>query len=181
LEFPALGHVHAKSLAMNRRFIWIANTKRRNRPAPFPLFEAFGYNLFGANKEMKMILIADDDSDFAENCSMMLESYGYDVSVVLSAADALAKISDRQPDLLISDCCMPEMGGLQLSEQLKARPADMQFPILLMSGSLQCRVARGASYDAFLRKPFLAEELLLEVRKLLQNCATTEPAHESHQ
>jgi CheY-like chemotaxis protein len=146
--------------------------ERRTGPAPFfRAFAAFGNNLFGAHKEMEMILIADDDVDFAENCSMMLESFGYDVSVVLSAAAALAKISDRQPDLLISDCCMPEMGGLQLSEQLKARPAEMQFPILLMSGSMQCRVAHGTSYDAFLSKPFLAEDLLLEVRKLLQNSA----------
>jgi CheY-like chemotaxis protein len=89
--------------------------------------------------------------------------------VALSGSEALASISDRQPDLLISDCCMPDIGGVQLSDELKARPVDMQFPILLMSGSLQCRVAPGNSYDAFLRKPFLAEDLLLEVRKLLQN------------
>jgi CheY-like chemotaxis protein len=118
-----------------------------------------------------MILIADDDSDFAETCSMMLEAHGYDVNVVLSGSEALAEISDRQPDLLISDCCMPDIDGLQLSEQLKARPAEAHFPILLMSGSLQGRVARGTAYDAFLRKPFLAEDLLLEVRRLLKNHA----------
>lgn len=56
-----------------------------------------------------MILIADDDSDFAETCSMMLESYGYDVSVVPDGVQALARISARQPDLLISDCSMPGM------------------------------------------------------------------------
>lgn len=124
-----------------------------------------------------MILIADDDSDFAENCSMLLESYGYDVSVVLSGSEALAKISDREPELLISDCCMPDITGLQLSEQIKARPSMTPLPILLMSGSLQCRVAPGKSYDAFLRKPFLAEDLLLEVRKLLQKGDST--AHQS--
>ena len=130
-----------------------------------------------------MILIVDDDSDLAENCSMMLESYGYEVSVVLSAAEALASIAARQPELLISDCCMPGMGGLELSKLLKDRPADMQFPIVLMSGSLQCRVAGGPSYDAFLRKPFMAEELLLAVRTLLQKCASTELelAHEGHE
>lgn len=128
-----------------------------------------------------MILIVDDDSDLAENCSMMLESHGYDVSVVLSAAAALARIAEGKPELLISDCCMPGMGGLELSQQLKDRPADEQFPIMLMSGSLQCRVAGGPSYDAFLRKPFMAEELLLEVRKLLQECASTELVHEGHQ
>lgn len=136
--------------------------------------------LVQAHKEIKMILIADDDADFAENCSMMLESYGYDVSVVLSGAQALARISSRQPELLISDCCMPDIGGLQLCEQLKARPANVQFPILLMSGSLQCRVASGAGYDAFLRKPFLAEDLLLEVRKLLQKCASADQGLEGN-
>jgi CheY-like chemotaxis protein len=129
---------------------------------------------------VKMILIADDDSDFAETCSMMLESHGYDVSVVLSGSEALAKISDQQPDLLISDCCMPDIGGLQLSKQLKARPAGLHFPILLMSGSLQCRVAGGPGYDAFLRKPFLAEDLLLEVRKLLQTGVSTDHGFEGH-
>lgn len=116
-----------------------------------------------------MILIADDDSDFAENCSMMLESHGYDVSVVLSGLEAWESIFEREPDLLISDCCMPGMSGIQLSEQLKARSGGHDLPVLLMSGSMRCRVAPGTSYDAFLRKPFLAEDLLLEVRKLLPN------------
>lgn len=120
-----------------------------------------------------MILIADDDSDLAENCSMMLESYGYDVSVVSNGLEALAKISEQQPELLISDCCMPGMTGPQLSEELKSRPADEHIPILLMSGSMQCDVAGGTAYDAFLRKPFLAEDLVLQVRKLLQNSVRT--------
>lgn len=129
-----------------------------------------------------MILIADDDSDFAENCSMMLESHGYDVSVALSGSEALERISDRQPDLLISDCCMPDLGGVELSAKIRARPAEMQFPILLMSGSLQCRVAPRSDHDAFLRKPFSAENLLLEVRKLLlTNRMSAEHEFEGHQ
>lgn len=116
-----------------------------------------------------MILIADDDLDFAENCSMMLESHGYDVSVVRDGVEALKKILEKQPELLISDCSMPNMGGLELSEEVKARPDEGQFPVLLMSASLKCQVAPGTSYDGFLRKPFLAEDLLSEVRKLIAN------------
>ncbi|GGY91669.1 response regulator [Pseudoduganella plicata] len=127
-----------------------------------------------------MILIADDDSDFAENCRMMLESHGYDVSIVQSGTEALAWITEQRPDLLISDCCMPGLDGLQLSAQLKARPGTAQLPILLMSGSLQCRVARGTSYDAFLRKPFLAEALLQQVHKLMQKATATELAHKGY-
>ena len=127
-----------------------------------------------------MILIADDDSDFAENCSMLLESYGYDTSVVLNGSEALAKISDQQPELLISDCSMPGITGPELSEQLRASPSTKGLPILLMSGSLRCRAAPGTSYDAFLRKPFLAEELLCEVRRLLPDSTGTSHQHQGH-
>jgi len=114
-----------------------------------------------------MILIADDDPDFADTCSMMLEGCGYDVSVVANGAQALVSIGARQPELLISDCSMPGIGGIELSQALRARPADAQFPIILMSGSMRCTVAQGSSYDVFLRKPFSAEALLHEVRQLV--------------
>lgn len=114
-----------------------------------------------------MILIVDDDPALAENCLMFLESYGYEVSVVFSGTDALSAIRSNPPDLLISDCCMADMTGLELSKQLNAVSGGSPFPILLMSGSRRCDVAPGKSYDAFIRKPFLAENLLSEVRKLL--------------
>lgn len=116
-----------------------------------------------------MILIVDDDSNLAENCSMLLETYGYDVSTAVSGTEALSQIKARQPDLLICDCCMPDLTGLELSQRLNATPSGSPFPILLMSGSLQCQVAPGKSYDAFIKKPFLAENLLSEVRKLLDS------------
>lgn len=114
-----------------------------------------------------MILIVDDDANLADTCSMFLESCGYDVNVAFSGEDALSQIKARQPDLLISDCCMPGITGLQLSEQLNQGPGGSQFPILLMSGSPQCHVAPGKIYSAFIKKPFLAENLLSLVRKLL--------------
>lgn len=148
-------------------FSQIAHNVSRNSPSPFAdPCQPLG-NKIMAHREMMMILIADDDLDFAENCSMMLESHGYDVNVVSDGVEALKRIREKQPELIISDCSMPNMGGLQLSEEVKARPADAQCPVLLMSGSLKCRVAPGTSYDGFLRKPFLAEDLLLEVRKLI--------------
>jgi CheY-like chemotaxis protein len=114
-----------------------------------------------------MILIVDDDSNMAENCSMLLEAHGYTVRVAFSGKEALSQIELQQPQLLISDCCMPDLSGLELSERLNSRPNGSLFPILLMSGSLQCRLAPSKSYDAFIKKPFLAENLLSQVEKLL--------------
>jgi len=128
-----------------------------------------------------MILIVDDDSAMAENCEMLLESYGYEVSVAFNAADALSKIHDRRPDLLISDCCMPDLTGVELSRKLNADPDGCRLPVLLMSGSLQCQVAAGKSYDAFIRKPFLAENFLAEIRKLLSMNTVTPPENKTRQ
>ena len=114
-----------------------------------------------------MILIVDDDAGITETCSMLLEAHGFDVSVAASGAEALAKIDGAAHELVISDCAMPGMSGVELSEKLKADPTTAQLPILLMSGSQRCDIALGSDYDAFLRKPFLAENLLVVVRELL--------------
>lgn len=114
-----------------------------------------------------MILIVDDDPALAENCSLLLEAYGYEVGVACSGDDALEKMARVHLDLLISDCTMDGMTGLELSRKVRTAPASCGTPILLMSGSMQCDVARGNTYDGFIRKPFLAEELVAQVRRLM--------------
>ncbi|WP_445231658.1 response regulator [Duganella rhizosphaerae] len=114
-----------------------------------------------------MILIVEDDIDLAETCSMLLESSGYEVRVAHDVEEALRKIGEQKPDLLISDCIMHGRTGLELSQQLREQYSRSALPILLMSGSLRSQVAYGDSYDAFIAKPFLAESLLLQIKKLL--------------
>ena len=105
---------------------------------------------------------------------MLLEAHGFDVNVAVSGADALCKMNGTSHELVISDCAMPGMSGVELSERLKADPLTAQVPILLMSASRRCDIAKSASYDSFIKKPFLAENLLVEVHKLL-NRASVRP------
>lgn len=118
-----------------------------------------------------MILIVDDDVGMAETCGMLLETHGFDVTIAASGAEALAKVRAAPHELVISDCVMPGMTGIELSERLKADPFTAHIPILLMSASLRCEIADSDSFDAFLKKPFLAEKLLTEVHKLLKPVA----------
>jgi two-component system, chemotaxis family, chemotaxis protein CheY len=114
-----------------------------------------------------MILIVDDDAASAENCSMLLELYGYEVKTALGGKEALSVMETNKLDLLISDCNMPGMSGSELSNIITDLPRGAPFPILLMSSDCQSVAAPGEGYDAFMRKPFLAEKLLSEVRRLL--------------
>ena len=111
----------------------------------------------------------------AETCAMLLEAHGFDVHVAGSGAEAMSKMRDTVHELVISDCAMPGMTGVELSDRLKADPSTAHIPILLMSASLRCEVADSPSYESFIRKPFLAEKFLIEVRKLFKPAAL--PAH----
>ena len=124
-----------------------------------------------------MILIVDDDEAMAETCSMFLEAQGFAVSTASCGTEALEMIRAESPELLISDCLMPGMSGTQLSDELRGAASAAHFPILLMSGSLRGDVMGNGNFDGFLRKPFLAENLLFEVRKLLAGlpAATLQP------
>lgn len=114
-----------------------------------------------------MIMIVDDDLGMADACSMYLEAHGYDVTVAASGSDALVKLAGSAHELLISDFVMPGMSGLELSANVRANPLTAGVPILLMSANRRCELGETADFDGFIRKPFLAESLLREVRNLL--------------
>ena len=121
-----------------------------------------------------MILVVEDDVDLAETCSMVLETYHHQVEIAHSAEEALLKIAERKPDLLISDCVLPGRSGLELSALVRAGHSRNDLPILLMSGSLRRNVAEGDSYDGFINKPFLAEALMEQVGKLVTPATTSQ-------
>ena len=73
---------------------------------------------------------------------------------------------------MISDCAMPIMGGIELSRKVRADPITCKTPILLMSESRQSDAARGADYDAFIKKPFLADAFISQVRVLMSDVKT---------
>ena len=77
-------------------------------------------------------------------------------------------LDDRTPDLIISDCMMPFMDGVEFSRRVKERPATATTPIILMSGAPELHDLASNSYDAFLRKPVLFQRLMLEIGRLLR-------------
>ena len=120
-----------------------------------------------------MILIVDDDEGMGETCSMLLEAHGYEVATVQSGKAALESLRTVLPELILSDYTMPEMNGGELTELVKADPKTAMLPAILMTASMKCEIEKPQLYDGFLRKPFRAENLLLEVRKLLAKVDAT--------
>lgn len=116
------------------------------------------------------ILIVDDDSRLAQALAMVLEDEGYQVSLASDGMEALKQVwTSVTPALIVLDWNMPRMSGLEVCRRL--RQAGYERPIVFSSGMgdrPHCIAALSAGANAYLVKPFTADELLTTIAAMLQ-------------
>jgi PAS domain S-box-containing protein len=115
-----------------------------------------------------LVLLVDDEAGVRTFARRVLERGGFSVVVAEDGEEAL-RLYDEHRDavrVVVTDAVMPRMGGHQLRRQLAARGSAV--PVLLVSGHTSEDVRSGApGANAFLPKPFTADDLLRAVRALL--------------
>lgn len=113
----------------------------------------------------RTVLIVDDEFGIVEVLAAALGDHGYRVMQAYNGPQALARIADERPDLIISDYMMPGGDGGELLATLAQEFATI--PVILMSAVEESTINRGgATYRLFLRKPFRLTEMLDAVRRL---------------
>jgi CheY-like chemotaxis protein len=118
-------------------------------------------------KAARTVLIVDDEVDVVEVFTMLFQVHGFDVVSAGNGLAALDTLHESLPDIVLSDCMMPVMDGIELCRRLKQAPATAAIPIILMSAAPGNHDLTSAPYDLFMKKPFLFSTLLFEVEKLL--------------
>ncbi|MEM9217158.1 MAG: response regulator transcription factor [Cyanobacteria bacterium P01_F01_bin.150] len=117
------------------------------------------------------ILVADDDLGIRVAISDYLELSGYLVTTAADGQEALAKLEQELPHLLIADINMPRLNGHELVKRIRRRPLFRLLPVIFLTErtSVKDRV-RGyeVGCDVYLPKPFNLEELSVIVRSLLE-------------
>lgn len=120
----------------------------------------------------KKILIVEDHADTAELIQRQLQQIGYPTSLVaINGPDALQKVHEGHPDLILLDISLPGMSGFEVAGKLKADPLTSSIPILAvtakaMPGDREKCLQSGC--DGYLAKPFFPQQLKAEIVKLLQ-------------
>lgn len=116
------------------------------------------------------ILIIEDEEGIIEALRLRLEANNYEVISAADGAEGLNKARSEKPDLIILDILLPKLDGYKVARMLKFDEKFSTIPIIMVTAKVQqSDIAKGkeAGADAYITKPFKAEELLAEMKKLL--------------
>ncbi len=121
---------------------------------------------------MTHILVVEDEPDIREALAEELSDEGYQVDVAVDGHDALDKLCDTFPDLIISDIAMPRMDGLELLQRVRTDYPDLDtVPFLLLTAfgyPEQEFAGRMDGADLLLTKPIDFDELFATVDSQLR-------------
>ena len=119
----------------------------------------------------RRLLVVDDDPGLLRAVAETLRAEGYEVTTARRGAEALTRIAESLPDLIVSDIRMPGMDGYELVRNLRASARTKLIPIVFLTAKDETadRIAGfRTGVDAYLTKPFEPDELLAVVANILR-------------
>ena len=122
------------------------------------------------NPDKPKIILADDNADMRNYVKNLL-SHQYHVITAFNGNDALQKMKQSKPELLISDIMMPVMDGFELLTEVRKHPDLKSIPVIFLSaraGEESKVEGLDAGADDYLVKPFSARELIVRVNNLIR-------------
>ena len=139
--------------------------------APQVSVDALNSTEKGADIAENKILVVDDNT---EMLALLQESFSKDFNVIVAqnAEQALEKVKNETPSLIITDVMMPGMDGFELTRQLKQNKYTMSIPVIILSAknsSQEKIVGFDAGADAYIGKPFEIDYLKAIVVRLIEN------------
>ena len=124
----------------------------------------------------KRLLIVDDEPNLLRALEAYLNSEGFEVTTARSGSEALVKVAQVVPDLIVSDIRMPGMSGYELAQHLRDSSRTALVPIVFLTakGETGDRIEGfRAGVDAYFTKPFVPDELLAVIKNILSRVERT--------
>lgn len=124
-----------------------------------------------AKSERPRVLLVDDYPDAREMYSEYLKFTGFDVVEASNGIEALQRAVDMGPDIILMDLSLPVMDGWEATRRLKADARTADIPVVALTGHALSGISEGAQRagcDAFVTKPCLPEDLVKEIRQVLE-------------
>jgi two-component system, OmpR family, phosphate regulon response regulator PhoB len=120
------------------------------------------------------VLVVEDEEAISQLLAYNLEREGFRVDVAPDGDEALVAVSEARPDLVLLDWMLPNVSGIELCRQLRARGDTREIPIIMLTarGEEEDRI-RGLDMgaDDYVTKPFSMSELVARMRAVLRRTA----------
>jgi len=126
--------------------------------------------------EKQLILVVDDDPDLVESVSMKLESEDFRVAKAYDGIEAMDRIKEERPALVILDVMMPRKNGYELCDELKASDQYKDIAIVLLTAVADAVTSTSYTHmdgkttmaDDFIPKPIELDKLMEMVKENLE-------------
>jgi DNA-binding response OmpR family regulator len=129
-------------------------------------------NIKAGDMMAKRILIVDDEADIIEMLKIRLESLGYDTSAAVNGEEALRKVNEEKPNLVLLDVMMPPPNGFQVCRIIKDDPDLKHIPVIMLTAkSTDSDKFWGMESGAedYVTKPYNADELLEKIKAIIND------------
>ncbi len=117
------------------------------------------------------VLAVDDSLSARRSLAQFAQDAGFEVRTARDSLEAIEIIKGKRPDLVLADLEMPRMNGLELTAHLRANQATHTLPVIMItsrSTEKHRREAETTGVNVYLTKPFMEDELLGHIHRLLQ-------------
>ena len=117
------------------------------------------------------ILIVEDEAAVVTLLSYNLEAAGFSVDCAMDGEEALLKLEERVPDLVLLDWMLPKLSGVEIARQIRRRAETKGLPVIMLTArGEETDTIRGleSGADDYMVKPFSPQELIARVNALLR-------------
>lgn len=125
---------------------------------------------------MKKVLVVDDEKPISDIIKFNLEKEGYDVVVAYDGEEAIQKVEDEAPDLIVLDLMLPKIDGLEVAKQVRAKKTTPIIMVTAKYSELDKVLGLELGADDYVTKPFSNRELVARVKANLRRQEAVESA-----
>ncbi|MEE9302815.1 MAG: response regulator [Thiotrichaceae bacterium] len=117
-------------------------------------------------------LVIDDSLSARRSLAQLLSDMNYDVSTAIDGIDAIEKMEQKLPDIILVDLEMPRMNGLELTSHVRNRADTKDVPVIMVTSRATDKhrqQAKNAGVDVYLTKPFSENEIMDQINKAAES------------
>lgn len=121
---------------------------------------------------IKKVLIVDDETNIVISLEFLMKQAGYQSEVARDGEEALQKLADFQPDLILLDVMMPKINGFEVCRRIRENPQQQQLKIIMLTAKgREVEMTKGLELGAndYVVKPFSTKELVAKIKQHLED------------